>query len=43
MNCVSKILEGNKKEVVGILVVIELLKIKGKLKINYPVESLITF
>ena len=43
VNCVSKILEGNKKEVVGILVVIELLKLKGKLKINYPVESLITF
>ena len=43
VNCVSKILETNKKEIVGILVVIELLELKGKLKMNYPVESCITF
>ena len=43
VNCVSNILESNNKEVVGILVVIELLKLKGKLKINFPVESSITF
>ena len=42
-NCVSKILESNNKEVVGILVVIELLKLEGKLKLNFPVESCITF
>ena len=42
-NCVSKILETNNKEVVGILVVIELLKLEGKLKLNFPVESFITF
>ncbi len=42
-NCVSKILESNKKEVVGILVVVELMKLKGKLKLNIPVESSITF
>ena len=41
--CVSEILETNKKEVVGILVVIELLKLEGKLKMSYPVESFITF
>ena len=43
VNCVSKILESNNKEVVGILVVIELLKLEGKLKLNYPIESSITF
>ena len=42
-NCVSKILESNKKEVVGILVVVELMKLEGKLKLNIPVESSITF
>ena len=43
VNCVSKILESNNKKVVGILVVIELLKLEGKLKLNLPVESSITF
>ncbi|MBO8219370.1 adenine phosphoribosyltransferase [Prochlorococcus marinus] len=43
VNCVSKILESNNKEVVGILVVIELLRLEGKLKLNLPIESAITF
>ena len=43
VNCVSKILESNNKEVVGILVVIELLKLEGKLKLNFHIESSITF
>ena len=43
VNCVSEILESNKKEVVGILVVVELVKLEGKLKIDFPVESSITF
>ena len=43
VDCVSKILESNNKEVVGILVVIELLKLEGKLKLNFPIESFITF
>ncbi|WP_042851324.1 adenine phosphoribosyltransferase [Prochlorococcus sp. MIT 0604] len=43
VNCVSNILESNNKEVVGIVVVIELLKLEGKLKFNFPVESSITF
>ena len=43
VNCVSEILESNDKEVVGILVVIELLKLEGKLKLNSPIESIITF
>ena len=43
VNCVSKILESNNKQVAGILVVIELLKLEGKLKLNYPIESSITY
>ena len=43
VNCVKKILESKKKEVVGILVVVELMKIEGKLKFNLPIESSITF
>ena len=34
VNCVSKILESYNKKVVGILVVIELLKLEGKLKLS---------
>ena len=43
VNCVSKILESNNKEVVGILIVVELMNLEGKLKLNYPIESSITF
>ena len=43
VNCVSRILESNNKEVVGILVVVELMRLEGKLKLNLPIESSITF
>ena len=43
VNCVAKILECNNKEVLGILVVVELMKLQGKLKLKYPIESSITF
>ena len=43
VNCVSNILEKNNKEVIGVLVVVELMKLEGKLKLNYPIESLINF
>ncbi len=43
VNCVSEILESNRKKVTGILVVIELIDLKGKLKLDFPVESSITF
>ena len=42
-NCVAKIIESNNKEVVGILVVVELMKLVGKLKLNFPIESIVTF
>ena len=39
VNCVSKLLENNDKEVVGLIVVIELMKLGGRLKLNFPIES----
>ena len=43
VNCVSKILESNNKKVIGILVVVELMKLEGKLELKFPIESSITF
>ena len=43
VNCVSKILKNNDKEVVGLLVVVELMKLEGRLKMDFPIESSITF
>ena len=39
VNCVAKILESNQKKVLGLLVVVELLNLKGRMNINCPVES----
>ena len=43
VNCVSNILESKNKEVVGLLVVVELMKLEGRLKLNLPIESFVTF
>ena len=43
VGCVSKILETNHKDVTGLLVVVELIELEGRLKLNFPVESSITF
>ena len=43
VNCVSKLLESNQKKVSGLLVVVELTKLKGRLKLGFPVESSIDF
>ena len=43
VNCVSKILKSQNKEVAGLLVVVELEKLKGRLKLNFPVESSVFF
>ena len=42
VDCVSKILESNNKEIAGILVVIELMKLEGKLKLGFPFQSMIS-
>ena len=43
VNCVSEILKSNNKKIMGVIVVVELLKLEGKLKLNYPIESVVTF
>ena len=43
VNCVSNLIESNDKEVLGLLVVVELMKLEGRLKLNFPVESAIKF
>ena len=43
VNCVSSLLEENNKEVKGLLVVVELLELDGRSKLNFPIESSITF
>ena len=39
VNCVSKILKSNNKEISGLLVVVELIKLEARLKLNFPIES----
>ena len=43
VNCVSNLLESNDKEVTGLLVVVELLQLEGRLNLDFPIESLVTF
>ena len=43
VDCVSKILTSNNKKVAGLLVVVELKKLEGRLRLNFPVDSYITF
>ena len=43
VSCVSKLLEGNSKKVEGLLVVVELLKLEGRSKLDFPIESAIVF
>ena len=43
VNCVSNILRDNHKEIAGLLVVVELSKLEGRLRFNFPVESSINF
>ena len=43
VNCVSKLLESNQKEVAGLLVVVELCKLEGRLKLDFPIESYIKY
>ena len=43
VNCVSNLLKGNNKEVAGLLVVVELTNLGGRLKLDFPVESSLSF
>ena len=43
VNCVSKLLKDNYKEVTGLLVVVELLRVEGRYNLNFPIESVVVF
>ena len=39
VNCISKILKSVDKEISGLLVVVELMNLEGKSKLDFPIES----
>ena len=42
INCVANLIKKSGKDVIGLVTVVELLKLKGRSKFNYPVESFIS-
>ena len=42
VNCVSRILKDQKKEILGLITVIELSKLEGRSKFDFPVRSIIS-
>ena len=43
VNCVSNILKSQKKDIAGLLVVVELKNLKGRTIFDFPVQSMISF
>ena len=41
VDCVSRLLQDQRKEVLGLITVVELKKLKGRLKLNFPVNSMV--
>ena len=42
VNCVSKLLQDQRKEILGLITVVELKDLKGRLKLDFPVHSMIS-
>ena len=42
VNCVSKILQNQRKEILGLITVVELNELKGRSKFDFPVQSIIS-
>ena len=43
VNCVSSLLKDQKKEILGLITVVELKELKARLKLDFPVDSIIAF
>ena len=43
VNCVSRLLQEQRKEIIGLITVVELNKLEGRSKLNFPVHSIISF
>ena len=42
VNCVSRLLQDQRKKILGLLTVVELKKLKGRLKLDFPVHSMVS-
>ena len=42
VNCVSRLLQDQGKEILGLITVVELKELKGRLKLDFPVNSIIS-
>ena len=42
VECVAKLLKKNNKKVIGLITVVELIELKGRNKLNFPVDSMIS-
>ena len=42
VNCVSRLLQDQSKEILGLITVVELKKLNGRMKLNFPVNSIIS-
>jgi adenine phosphoribosyltransferase len=42
VNCISRLLQDHGKEILGLITVVELKKLRGRLKLDFPVHSVIT-
>ena len=42
VDCVSRLLQDQRKEILGLISVVELKKLKGRLKFDFPVHSMVT-
>ena len=42
VNCVSRLLHEQSKKILGLITVVELKKLKGRLKLDFPVQSIVS-
>ena len=42
VNCVSRLLQDQRKEILGLIAVVELKKLNGRMKLDFPVKSIIS-
>ena len=42
VNCISRLLQDQRKEITGLITVVELNKLEGRSKLNFPVHSIIS-
>ena len=42
VNCVSRLLKDQSKEILGLITVVELKKLMGRSKLDFPVESMVS-